>query len=192
MKILFLYPMWTGETKGINKYFARTSGGTFIPYNLALLAAISEKAGHQAKIIDGELDRMPLDIMCDMAKEYNPDIIVLTGMTAFFNIAVECSQLLKSKGVKAQICVGGPHITIVEEEAFSKDFDYGFVGDGEEAWDKFLKFQEGKMSITDVPGIIYREKGTIKKNKRAHTNKDLDIYPMAAYHLLKMDYLILA
>jgi radical SAM superfamily enzyme YgiQ (UPF0313 family) len=186
MKILFLYPMWTGETKGINKYFARTSGGTFIPYNLALLAAISEKAGHQAKIIDGELDRMPLDIMCDMAKEYNPDIIVLTGMTAFFNIAVECSQLLKSKGVKAQICVGGPHITIVEEEAFSKDFDYGFVGDGEEAWDKFLKFQEGKMSITDVPGIIYREKGTIKKNKRAHTNKDLDIYPMAAYHLLKM------
>ena len=79
MKILFLYPMWTGETKGINKYFARTSGGTFIPYNLALLAAISEKAGHQAKIIDGELDRMPLDEMCDMARDYDPDIVVLTA-----------------------------------------------------------------------------------------------------------------
>ena len=42
MKVLFLYPLWTGETKGISRYFAKTSGGTYIPYNLALLAAITE------------------------------------------------------------------------------------------------------------------------------------------------------
>ena len=66
------------------------------------------------------------------------------------------------------------------------EFDYGFVGDGEEAWENFLKYQENKLNIEQVPGIIYRQKGSIKKNKRAHTNKDLDIYPMAAYHLLKM------
>ena len=57
MKVLFLYPLWTGETKGISRYFAKTSGGTYIPYNLALLAAITEKAGHDAKIIDGELEK---------------------------------------------------------------------------------------------------------------------------------------
>ena len=186
MKVLFLYPCWTAESKGINKYFARTSGGTFIPYNLALLAAITEKAGHQAKIIDGELDRIPLEELAKMSKEYDPDIVVLTGMTAFFNIAIECAQLLKKNNVNAKICVGGPHITIVEEEGLVDEFDYGFVGDGEEAWENFLKYQENKLNIEQVPGIIYRQKGSIKKNKRAHTNKDLDIYPMAAYHLLKM------
>ena len=123
--------MWTGETKGINKYFARTSGGTFIPYNLALLAAISEKAGHQAKIIDGELDRMPLDEMCDMARDYDPDIVVLTGMTAFFNIAVECSQLLKSKGLTLLSCcicstnaLGNLSGASIARKVYSNSFEY--------------------------------------------------------------------
>ena len=61
MKVLFLYPLWTGETKGISRYFARTSGGTYIPYNLALLAAITEKVGHESKIIDGELEKISLN-----------------------------------------------------------------------------------------------------------------------------------
>jgi len=58
MKTLFLYPFWTGETKGISRYFAKASRGTYIPYNLALLAAITKK--------------------------YNSDVIVLTGMTPFY------------------------------------------------------------------------------------------------------------
>ena len=61
MKVLFLYPLWTGEYKGIAGYFAKKSGGTYIPYNLALLAAITEKQGHIAKIIDGELEKISLN-----------------------------------------------------------------------------------------------------------------------------------
>ena len=191
MKVLFLYPLWTGETKGISKYFAKTSGGTYIPYNLALLAAITEKAGHEAKIIDGELEKISLDEIIKRSVEYNPDIVVLTGMTPFYNIAVECAGLLKANNVKASICVGGPHTTIMQEKAFNKEFDYGFVGDGEESWTKFLKAKENKIAIHEVPGIKYRENGVVKKVKRAHATKDLDAYPMAAYHLLKMgDYKI--
>ena len=186
MKILFLYPLWTGETLGISRYFAKTAGGTYIPYNLALLAAIAVKIGHEAKIIDGELEKISLDKIVKMSKEYNPDVIVLTGMTPFYNIAVECASLLKSNKVNAAICIGGPHLTIMEEKAFNDPFDYAFVGDGEEAWTKFLQAIEGKKNFYDVPGLIYRENGNIKKNKRTQSNKDLDTYPMAAYNLLKM------
>ena len=42
MKVLFLYPLWTGETKGISKYFAKTSGGTYIPYNAVAIGAGSD------------------------------------------------------------------------------------------------------------------------------------------------------
>ena len=186
MKILFLYPLWTQQTRGISRYFAKTAGGTFIPYNLALLAAIAEKTGHEAKIIDGELEKIPLDEIVKMSKEYNPDGIVLTGMTPFYNIAVECASLLKSNKVNAAICIGGPHLTIMEEKAFNDPFDYAFVGDGEEAWIKFLQAIENKKDFYNVPGLIYRENGIIKKNKRTQSNKDLDTYPIAAYHLLKM------
>ena len=61
MKILLLYPLWTQQTRGISRYFAKKAGGTYIPYNLALLAAIAEKTGHEAKIIDGELEKISLD-----------------------------------------------------------------------------------------------------------------------------------
>jgi len=186
MKILFLYPLWTGDYQGISGYFAKKSGGTYIPYNLALLAAITEKSGHEAKIIDGELEKISMNEIVERSKEYNPDIIVLTGMTPFYNIAVECATLLKAKNIRAAICVGGQHITIMEEKAFNEPFDYGFVGDGEEAWLKFLEAYEKKSEPSNVPGLIYREDGKIKKNKRASASKNLDHYPMAAYHLLKM------
>ena len=191
MKVLFLYPLWTGETKGISKYFAKTSGGTYIPYNLALLAAITEKAGHEAKIIDGEQEKISLEEIVNRSIDYNPDVIVFTGMTPFYNIAVECAALLKEKKLNASICVGGPHTTIMEEKAFNKEFDFGFVGDGEESWVKFLNAKENKINFSEVPGLMYRENGVVKKVKRAHATKDLDAYPMAAYHLLKMgDYKI--
>ena len=186
MRVLFLYPWWTGEYKGIAGYFAKRNGGTFIPYNLALLAAIAEKEGHESKIIDGELERIPINEIIKITLEYNPDIVVLTGMTPFYNIAVECAQLLKSSGLRASICIGGPHFTIMEEKAFNDEFDFGFVGDGEESFTKFLKAKEHVISFHEVPGLVYREDGIIKKVKRTHTSKDLDIYPKAAYHLLKM------
>ncbi|MBA1337597.1 MAG: Radical SAM superfamily enzyme YgiQ, UPF0313 family [Pelagibacterales bacterium] len=186
MKVLFLYPLWTGESKGISAYFAKRAGGTYIPYNLALLAAITEKEGHHAKIIDGELEKISLQEIVEQSKNYNPDVIVLTGMTPFYNIAVECAALLKKNHITADICVGGPHITIMEEKAFNSEFNFGFVGAGEEAWKKFLKAKEKKISFSEVPGLLYRENNELKKNKKASQSKDLDQYPMAAYHLLKM------
>jgi len=186
MKVLFLYPLWTGEAKGISAYFAKRSGGTYIPYNLALLAAITEKEGHHAKIIDGELEKISLEEMVERSKKYNPDVVVLTGMTPFYNIAVECAALLRKNNITANICVGGPHITIMEEKAFNYEFDFGFIGAGEEAWKKFLKAKEKKIPFSEVPGLLYRENNVLKKNKKASQSKNLDQYPMAAYHLLKM------
>ena len=72
------------------------------------------------------------------------------------------------------------------EKAFNKEFDFGFVGDGEESWTKFLQAKEQKIGLHEVPGLMYRDNGIIKKNKRAHATKDLDSYPMASYHLLQM------
>ena len=160
MKILFLYPLWSGAHKGISGYFVKTSGGTYIPYNLALLAAIVEKEGHEAKIIDGELERISLDEITNRAKEYNPDIIVLTAMTPFYNIAVECAEMLKNKKVNASICVGGPHLTIMQEKAFFDCFDFGFVGEGEESWKKFVNEYKNK-NFNEVPGLMYRDNETI-------------------------------
>ena len=187
MKILFLYPLWTGEYKGISGYFAKKSGGTYIPYNLAILAAIAENEGHEAKIIDAELEKSSVEDSIPLIKDFNPDLIAMTGMTPFFNVIEETALKLKDNNINAKICVGGPHVSIMEEQVLTDAFDYAFMGEGEEPWKKFLNVLDANGVLSEVPGLIYRdESNSINKNDRTNTNKNLDIYPRPAYHLLKM------
>ena len=187
MKILFLYPLWTGEYKGISGYFAKRAGGTFIPYNLAILAAIAENEGHEAKIIDAELEKISIEDSIPLIKEFNPDIIAMTGMTPFFNVIEEAALELKANNIQAKICVGGPHVSIMEEKVLTKAFDYAFIGEGEEPWKKFLNVLDAHGDLSEVPGIIYRDENLlIQKTEKTNTSKNLDIYPRPAYHLLKM------
>jgi len=190
MKILFLYPLWTGEYKGIAGYFAKKSGGTYIPYNLAILAAIAENEGHEAKIIDAELEKISIEDSIPLIKDFNPDIIAMTGMTPFFNVIEEAALKLKENNIQAKICVGGPHVSIMEEKVLTDQFDYAFMGEGEEPWKKFLNVLEADGPLSEVPGLVYRDEDQIiKKTEKTNTSKNLDIYPRPAYHLLKMgDY----
>ena len=131
MRILFLYPKWTGDYTGIASYFAKRSGGTYPPLNLALLAAISEKFGFEAEIIDAEALKLSATALVKVAVQKNADLIVLTGMSPFFHLSVEVASMLKASGSTAPICIGGQHLTITEEKEFKSVFDYGFVGEGE-------------------------------------------------------------
>ena len=192
MKVLLVFPMWTGSYPGlVNKYFARKAGGTFPPTNLALLAAIAEEGGHEVEIIDAEIDKIPLDELVEMILKRKADIIGMTGMSPFFHLNLSIAKSLKEKGEKAKICIGGKHITIVEEKGFDEVFDYGFIGDGEEPWSKFLKAYSKNESLDTVPGLMYRSEGKVLKNERVSASRDLDVYPRPAYHLLKMkDYML--
>jgi len=192
MKILFVYPMWTGSYPGfIDRYFARKAGGVFPPINLALLAAIAEQQGHEAEIIDAEIDSIPMDQLVDMVSERKADVIAMTGMSPFFHLSKDIARKLKEKDEKAIICIGGKHITIMEEKGFDEVFDYGFIGDGEESWSKFLDAISKNGPLDGVPGLMYRSDGEVCKNEAVSSSKDLDIYPRPSYHLLKMkDYFL--
>ena len=191
MKILLVYPMWTNSYTGVSKYFAGKSGGTYPPLNLALLGAIAEKQGHQVEIIDAEIAKMSKATLVDTVMDRGADLIGLTGMSPFFHLSKDVASLLKEKGEKARICIGGQHVTILEEKVFDEVFDYGFIGDGEESWSKFLNAISENKSLDTVPGLMYRSNGKVMKNEKASSDKDLDIYPRPAYHLLDMGKYIL-
>jgi anaerobic magnesium-protoporphyrin IX monomethyl ester cyclase len=186
MKIILLYPMWTGSYTGVNKYFARKAGGAFPPLNMALLAAIAQKQGHHVEIIDAEVGRLSKENVVRMVLEKKADLISMSGMSPFFHLSKEIAIALKEKGEKAKICIGGPHITIVEEQAFDKAFDFAFIGDAEESWPKFLKVYSNNESLETVPGLMYRVGGRVLKNEKVSVSRNLDIYPRPAYELLDM------
>ena len=44
-------------------------------------------------------------------------------MTPFFNVVEETDLLLKDNNIRAKICVGGPHVSIMEEKVLIDAFD---------------------------------------------------------------------
>lgn len=185
MKIIFLYPKWTGDYGKIG-HFAKKAG-VYPPLNLAYLAAIAEELGHEVKIIDGEVKDMPISQMVDEVKKFNPDIIGITATSPFFHIAVKLAEALKEASVCAPVIMGGTHITVLKEEAFKPCFDYAFIGEAEKTFPSFLNHYKESKDISSVKGLLYRQGNEVKFTGEADPILDLDSLPMAARHLLPMD-----
>ena len=84
MKIAFLYPRWSGEY-GLFGYFAKRNS-TWMPQNIALLAAIAEQHGHTASIIDGQAEDVSEGEMVNRALALKPDVFALTCYSPFFHL----------------------------------------------------------------------------------------------------------
>lgn len=184
MKISLLYPKWTGEY-GIISHFAKKAA-VWPPLNLAYLAAIAEKKGHEVIIIDGEAERMSIDEMADKTCDFNPDIIGISATTPFYHIAVNLAKELKKK-INVPIAIGGSHITVLMEKAFNDCFDYGFIGESEDSWALFLDKKKKGEDIRNVKGVLYRDNGKIKFTGQTNPLHNLDELPWPSRHLLKMD-----
>ena len=93
MKVLLLYPTWTGAY-GLFGHFARRNS-TWPPLNLALLAAIAERHGHEVTILDGEAEHISLDDMVRKAVEQKPDLIGFTATSPFFHLSKAVEEGIK-------------------------------------------------------------------------------------------------
>jgi radical SAM superfamily enzyme YgiQ (UPF0313 family) len=185
MKIALLFPSWTGEY-GIFSHFAKKAS-IWPPLNLAYLAAIAEKEGHEVRVIDGEAERLSLKRTLEEVASFGPDIIGITATTPFYHLAVELAKELKAEDKNIPIVIGGHHITVVKEKGFADPFDYAFIGEAELSWPKLIKGLEEKKDISDVEGIIFRKGGKVVSTCAQDKIEDIDSIPFPARHLLKMD-----
>ncbi len=184
MKIVLVYPTWTGSY-GIFGHFARRAAG-WPPLNLALLAAIAENHGHDVAIIDGEANGMSMDEMVAATLEQQPDLVGLTATSPFFHISKAFAIHLKQIAPYLPVVIGGPHITIVKEKALEPCFDWLFVGEAEDSWPEFLQLFEAGHDLSDVPGLIFRRDGQVITTGQPSNITDLDRLPFPGRHLLDM------
>lgn len=199
MKIQFLYPKWSGEY-GLFGYFAKRNS-TWMPQNIALLAAIAEQRRYTASIIDAQAEEIDEDKLVNRALDSKPDIFALTCYSPFFHLNTSLAQKIKDSGSKIPIIVGGPHITIMKEKIAQQyfQFDYLFVGEAEHSLPNFLAAYEEGQDMSQVDGIIFKKNNdiiigkpqwlptTVKiTGKTVEQESALDRYPFPARHLLPM------
>jgi len=153
MKILLICPKYNFEG--------------YAPTGLASIAVIAENLGHQVKIVDMNLEKLP--------KEHY-DLIGITGMSLWRKSIIETSKLFP----KSLVIVGGGWATIQPEQTLSNStIDYVCVGEGEITFHEFLK---NYPDVDNVQGIGTKH----YVNERRPFIENLDTLPFPAWHLLQL------
>lgn len=188
MKLSLIFPAYN-TAFGIYKKVAK--GVTpYPPLNLILIAAYAEKLGWEVQFIDGHAEQLEATEILGRISRFQPDLIGLTATTPFFPAVYRLSEMFKEK-LNTPIMVGGPHISIMRENAMMDCFDYIFIGECELSISPFLKnFAKGSRLVT-TRGVMMRHEGKLIYHGDAPRLDDLDSAPLAARHLLKNELYVM-
>lgn len=152
---------------------------------LTMLAAVLEEAGNEVQLLDanGAGRRRTTAAIVEAAASLRPDIIGVTLLTPLVKEAYRLASDLRGSGAK--LIAGGPHATLLPEEALDHGFDAVVVGEGEPTIVEAVEAVRGRAPIGSVQGLVYRAPGgRIEHNEPRPPVADLDTLPSPARHLV--------
>lgn len=186
MKIIFICPTWTDDLGVFSDIAKRRNSQP--PLGILYLASVASKRGHFVRAIDADVESYDLDHLVKIIIEGCYDLVCITATSPIFHKAVRLAEDLKSRGYKQPVVIGGEHINIFRKTAFENCFDFGFFGESDVTFGKFLEILEtGSDDFSDMKGFIYRRNGQIFETSQADRIKDLDVLIYPALNLLRID-----
>jgi radical SAM superfamily enzyme YgiQ (UPF0313 family) len=165
MKVSLVYPGIVG--KGFASIGQGMDSG-WISHGLAILASCARAAGHEINLIDLRALR-DWEHFRQVVTERQPEAVALTMMSADYNPALRCLEIIREINPRIVTMVGGPHPTLMPGELLNDArIDHIFTGEGEETFPEALnKLARGETVPRIIPG----------------THPDLDQAPYADHAL---------
>ena len=115
----------------------------------------------------------------------------LIGMTVYSPVFFEVISMFKKvrhTWPQVPVCLGGPYVTTIMEEIFSETpADFAVYGEGEITFSDLIDHLKGRMSVSDIPGLMYRNHdGSISTNEAREKIANLDTIPYPAFDIFPM------
>ncbi len=133
----------------------------FLPLGLGYVAS-NLPDGCEARLWDGVIKKEPNSGVLEEIALFKPDLIGISIWNFNLASAREVAELIRGSYPEITIVVGGPEPSGRKEKIFEViDADYGFAGESEKPFRKFIEtaaengFQH--ESIRDISGIIYKD-----------------------------------
>jgi len=171
------------------------------PLGLGYLAAVLERSGHEAVVIDALAGFDPPteatggQYWCGMTEaelvaathRVRPDLIGLTcAYTVQYPTARSLARALK-QATNVPIVIGGAHCSALPKETLADGcFDYVVLGEGELPLLALCAHLERGVSLAGVRGIAYRDPAGNAQETDKEPMADVDGVPMPARHLFDM------
>ncbi|MFH1638902.1 MAG: radical SAM protein [Chloroflexota bacterium] len=154
---------------------------------LCSLAAVAEKEGYKAAILDAAaLQYSPRQIV-DQIKAMRPKYVGITAMTHTIRSAAFIAGLLKKSVPDLTVILGGVHITAAPVETllkFPDCFDVCVIGEGEGTLPELLRTLDEGGDLNAVAGLAFVKDGETVRTAPREFLRNMDSLPLPAWHLL--------
>ncbi|MHA1679645.1 MAG: B12-binding domain-containing radical SAM protein [Promethearchaeota archaeon] len=160
-----------------------------MPLNLAYIAAILEKLGHDVRIIDMNIIKT-LTQLKKRIYELEFDIVAFTSTTPAILITYRTIRAFRKVFPRAKIILGGWHVSAVPRQTMDEcaEIDYVVMGEGEETISELVQGIKEGSDFSRIKGISFRDAdGNVHVNEGRPLIKDIDSLPYPARHLLDLE-----
>ena len=140
------------------------------PMGLLYLASVLRRAGHQVRIIDGEVERINQEAMATIVAAERPDVFGITSTTAQATRAFALAAAVKRRAPETFVVLGGPHASSLPERSLQEcdALDAVVFGEGEQTILDIMDRLAARESLEGVRGTAYRDPGGIVVNPRGN------------------------
>ena len=165
--------------------------GLIIPLALVYLTSYLRERipGVECVVIDAPLDDLDDKEVAKRVKDFNPDLVGLTGLTYHTPYVKSAAREIKGLLPEVPIVAGGAGVSsdpadVLQESAI----DFGVLGEGEDAFYALIKIIEAGEDHNKLNSVAYRNAdGKVVWNKDHPLIQDPDSIPFPAYDLLEVE-----
>ncbi len=157
----------------------------FIPLGIGYLAAVLEENQYEVNVVDCQSLKPSQKQIQEELLKTRPDVVGVTTSTLTINPALEIVKTTKETLPDCLTIMGGPHVTVLDEQTLNMhpDVDVIVRGEGERTMLELaaLASKSNVKSLVDIDGITFRQNGNIIRTRDRDFIKDLDELPHPAY-----------
>lgn len=156
---------------------------------LAYLAGAARQAGHKVAVLDLNHFRqaIPETFLKEAIRRCQPDLLGFSVLTLSYPGTAKLLATLRHY-YHGFVVLGGAHVSVERTNLLNKhpEVDCLVIGEGEKTLLSLLEHLAGAKNLTEIPGLIYREKGHLKENP-PELIRDLDFLPFPEYRILGVE-----
>ncbi len=158
----------------------------FIPLGIGYLAAFLEKNDFEVNVIDCQVNYPSPKQLADEFAKTEPDVVGLTSATLTYKPALEIVKIVKEVRPSCLTVMGGPHVTVLDEQTMQEPNAPDVVarGEGEQTILELAELASGSdlKELNRIDGVTYRNNGEIVRTKDRQFIENLDDLPHPAYN----------
>lgn len=155
----------------------------FCDLGLGYLATPLRDAGHEVNLL---LTPLSEESFTYLVKKFKPDVIGIKVLSSGVQNTARTIELIR-RIHHCLIVIGGPHITGDPDGALElMPADYAFQGEADRSFPAFIQLlDDGSLAghLDDIPGLVRREGGRIKRNP-PDMIRNIDSLPLPAWELM--------